>query len=123
MSHGHSSSIFVQDLVDLLRGQILVEVIIHLYSRSPTACPDALDFLQREYAVRRRAFVSDAQPRLAVIEKLLTTAQHARDVGANLDVEFAARFRGQHGVVADYVAYLEVGQIQALRNLMNYVMV
>src|SRR5580704_3085637 len=91
-----------------------MEVVIHLHCRSPTARPDAFDFLQREHAVRRRAFVSDAQLPLTVFEKLFAAAQQARDVGANLDIEFTARLGREHGVVADHVVYFKLGQIQPL---------
>src|SRR5881227_1421793 len=84
---------------------------------APTACADTFDFFEREQPVGGRALVSDAKLLFAMFKKLFATAQHAGNIGADLDVEFAARLGRQHGVIADYVADLEFGQVQAAGNL------
>src|ERR1700733_1832524 len=103
--------------VHLLVGQVVVEVVVHLNGRRPAAGSDALDFFQREDAVRRGLFVTDAEPVLAMREHLIAAAQHAGDVSADLHVEFAMRFGMQQGVVADDVAYIEFGDLDAPRDL------
>src|SRR3954463_187327 len=43
----------VQNLIHLLRRQVLVKVIIHLRRRSPAAGPNALHLFQREHPIFR----------------------------------------------------------------------
>ena len=78
-----------------------MEVVVDLHGGSPAAGADALDFFEREDAVRGDSFVADAELRLAVVENLVAAAQHAGDVGADLHVVFAGGLGAQHGVVAE----------------------
>src|SRR3954469_19168212 len=48
--------------------EVLVEVVVDLHRRRPAAGADALDFFQREQAIRRRLLVANAQGLLAVLE-------------------------------------------------------
>src|ERR1700740_2730978 len=78
--------ITLQHSIHLLLSKVLVEVVIHLRCGRPTASANALHFFQREQPIRRRFFVADAKFSLAVIEKFLSAAQHAGNVGADLHV-------------------------------------
>src|SRR5437870_3855772 len=100
---------------------LLVHVRVHLHSRRPTACADTFYFFEREQPVGGRALVSDAKLLFAMFKKLFATAQHAGNIGADLDVEFAARLGRQHGVIADYVADLEFSQFEPASNFGDHV--
>ncbi len=104
--------ILVENLVHLLGGQVLVKIIVHLRGRSPTASANAFDFFQRKHSVRRRLFVSHPELLNAVFQNVFTAAYHATDVGANLNVELPSRLCGQHRVIADHIANLEVRQFE-----------
>src|ERR1700691_5091233 len=103
--------VLVQNPVHLLCRQILVEGIVHLHCWRPTASADAFHFFERKHSVLSGSFVSNPQPALAMLQKLFAAAQQASNVGADLHVVQAARFGGQHGVVADHVAHFELGNI------------
>ena len=111
------SAVVVEDLVHGFGRQVLVEVVIDLRSRGPGAGADALDFFQRKKAVGSDAFVGDAELLLAMVEDFVAAAQHAADIGADLDVVFAGGFGAQQGVVADHVADIELGDADALGDL------
>ena len=86
-----------------------MEVVIDLRSRGPGAGTDALDFFYGKEAVGSDAFVGDAELLLAVVENFVAAAEHAADVGADLNVIFAGRLDAQQRVVADHVAHVELG--------------
>ena len=105
------------DLVDLDGGEIVVEVVVDLHGGGPAAGADALDFFQRKGAVGSDSFMADAELGLAVIEDLVATAQHAGDVGADLQVVLAGWLGAQHGVVRKHVAYVQLKNADALGDL------
>src|SRR5665213_3314918 len=90
-------SVGVEDGVDLVVGEVVVEVVVYLNGRGPAADADALDFFQGKEAVRGDAFVTDAEFVLEVFKQVVGAAQHATDVGADLHVVFADRLEAQHG--------------------------
>ena len=49
----------------------------------------------------------------AVVEDLVAAAEHAGDVGADLDVVLACGLGAKHGVVAEDVADVEVEEVEA----------
>ncbi len=55
--------------------------------------------------------------RFAVVEDLVAAAQHAGDVGADLHVVLACRLGAEHGVVRKHVAYVQLEDADALRDL------
>ena len=85
----------------------------------PAAGADALDLFKREEAVRGDALVADAELGLAVVEDLVAAAQHAGDVGADLDVVLAGRDGAQHGVVGEDVADVELEEVEAGGDLVD----
>ncbi len=70
-------------------------------------------------AVGRDLLVADAELGLAVVEDLVAAAQHAGDVGADLDVVLAGGLGAQHGVVAEDGADVEVEEVEALGDLLD----
>src|SRR5580698_5755414 len=101
------SPVGIQDLVDLVVGEVVVEVVVYLNGRSPAADADAFDFFKREEAVGGDTFVADAELILQVFEEIVAAAQHAADVGADLYVVLAGGLEAQHGIVAGHVADVE----------------
>ena len=101
--------------------EVVVEVVVDLHGGRPAAGADALDFFQRKQAVRRDAFVADAEGVLAVVEQLKAAAQHAGNVRADLHVVLAGGHGAQHGVVAEDVAHVELEQVEALCDLGDHV--
>ena len=112
--------VLLEDAVHLLRRQVLVEGVVHLNGRRPTACAYAFDFLKREQTVASRAFVADSQPLLAMLKKLFSSSQHAGDIGAHLHVKLATRLRAQHRVIADHVADFQFSEIETGSNFGDY---
>src|SRR2546423_13208364 len=91
-----------------------MEVIIHLHGRGPTACTDTFHLFEREQAIGSRSLVLEPQFIFAVFKKFVAAAQQARDVGADLEVVFAARVSGQYGVVADHIADFQFRQLETI---------
>jgi len=56
--------------------------------------------------------MSDPELLFAMFEQFFSTAEQARDVCANLHIEFATRLGRKHRVIADHVANIEDGQLQ-----------
>src|SRR5216684_2462477 len=83
------SAIAVENARNTLRRQVIVEVVIHLDGRGPSACPDAFHLFEREHAVRSDALVAHAQLFLEALIEIVGAAKHATDIGADLDVELA----------------------------------
>src|SRR5947209_8685923 len=55
--------------------------------------------------------MADAKLLLTMVKQFLSAAQHAGNIGTHLHVVLAQRLGAQHGVVADHVAHLQLGQI------------
>ena len=106
--------------VHLVVRQIFVKVIVDLHCRRPTASADAFDFFQRKCSVRGGLLVADAQLAFAMVQNLFSAAQHAADIGANLNMIFAHRLGVQQGVVADHVADFQFRQFGLLRQMGNH---
>src|SRR5215469_836146 len=73
----------------IVRLQLIVKRVVHLDRRRPAAGPDAFHFFEREHRVRCNSLVLDAQFLLKPFVQLVSAAQHATDVRANLNIEFA----------------------------------
>src|SRR5215472_1151891 len=84
-----AGAIGVEDLVDLHGGEVVVEVVVDLDGGGPATGADALDFFEREGAIRSDLFVPDAELGLAVVKDLVAPAQHAGNIGADLHVVLA----------------------------------
>ena len=102
-----------QDPVHLCRREVFVKIVVDLDSGRPAAGADALDLFEREEAVGGNSLVADAELCLAVVEDLVAAAQHAGDVGADLHVVLARRYRAKHRVIAKDVANVELKEIEA----------
>src|SRR5258708_18821805 len=111
------ATIAIENAGDSLRSQIVVEVVIHLDRRRPATGSNAFHLFEGKHPVRCNALVTHAKLFLETLEEVVRPAQHAADVGADLDVEFCRRLETQHRIVAGHVAHLEPGQAQALGNL------
>src|SRR5437879_4277193 len=87
-------SIVVENLVHFFRRKVLMKVVIHLGRGGPTAGSDAFHFFQRKQAICGRLLMADAKLRGAVMQNFFSAADHAADVGTDLDVELAPGLRG-----------------------------
>src|SRR3954468_12995890 len=115
--------VFFEHGVHLLVCQVVVEVIVHLHGGSPAACADALDFFEGKDTVWCCLAIANAEAIFAVLKHLVAAAQHAGDVGADLHVELAVRSGMQQGVVADDVAHVEFGNLDAAGDLGDHCVV
>ena len=61
--------------------------------------------------------MADAECLLAMVVKLVGSAQHAADIGADLDVIFACRPGAQHGVITDHIADFQFRQLGLPRQM------
>src|SRR5579885_830411 len=98
---------FLQQLIESLRTDFVMEVVIHLHGRSPGAGADALDFFQGEQTVGSCFPVSNPQLFASMLKQFFAAAQHARDVGANLQMKSPSRFLPQHGIIRDSLFHLQ----------------
>ena len=98
-----------------------MKIVINLHGWRPTTRADAFNFFQRKRSVSRRLLVADAQLALAMVQNLFAAAQHAADVGANLNMVFAHGLGMQQGVIADHVADFELGQFGLFCQMCNRV--
>src|ERR1700722_12441951 len=96
-----------EHFVYLVVGQIVVKIVVYLNGRGPAADADAFDFFEREEAISGDAFMADAELVLKMVEEVVTTAQHATDVGADLDVVLAYGLEAKHGIVSGDVAHFK----------------
>src|SRR5690606_4839028 len=84
----------IEDVIDLLRREVLVVDVIHHHHRRADARGEALLLaLQVNPPVRRALARLDAELALRVRDELLGAAQHARDVRADRDMVPADRLR------------------------------
>src|ERR1017187_4928636 len=101
------ATIAVEDSGHQFRCQLVKKVVIDLDGGRPAAGSDALHFLKRKNAVRCHAFMPDAKLFLEPLVDIVGSEQHATDVGADLDIEFACRLEAEHGVVRGHIADVE----------------
>jgi hypothetical protein len=94
-----------------------VEVVVDLNGRGPAAGADALNLFEREEAVGRNAIGADAELFAEALVDFVGAAQHATDVGADLNVVFAGGLEAEHGVVGGDVAHFKLGDADAAGNL------
>ena len=97
--------------------ELVVEVVVDLDGGRPAAGADALHFFERKEAVGGDAIGTDAELFAEALVDVVGSAQHATDVGADLDVEFAGRLEAEHGVVGGDVAHFELGDADAAGDL------
>src|SRR3569833_3148585 len=97
-----------------------MEVVVHLNGGCPAAGADALDFFKGENSVRGYTFMADAELFLELLKKIVSAAQHAANVGADLHVVFAGGLETQHRVIGCHVADVELGDTDAMGDLGNY---
>src|ERR1700738_1702329 len=114
------STIAVENARNAIRCQLVMEVVVHLDGRRPAAGANAFHLFERENAVRSHALMPHAQLLLESLVEVVGAAQHATDIGADLDVVLARRLEAQHGVVAGHVAYFEFGQAQSVGDLRHH---
>src|ERR1039458_8260331 len=96
--------------------ELVVEVVIHLNRRCQATSADAFNLFQREEAVGGNAIGSDAELFAKTLVDFVSSAEHATDVGTNLDVVFAGGLEAKHGVVGGDVAHLKLGDANAAGN-------
>src|SRR5580704_7718992 len=98
--------ILVEDLIHGFRREVLVKVVVDLDGGCPAAGTNAFDLFEREDTVGGDSLVADAETLAAMLEELVASAQHAADVGADLDVEFSGWLGTQQGVVAEHAEHV-----------------
>src|SRR6185312_9757759 len=107
----------IQNLVELLRREMLVKDVIDHQHRCAGAGGETLLLALEEDAPVGGALVElDAELALRVRDEILTTVQHARDVGADADVVAPARVGLEHGVEARDLVDLNGRQLQVGRH-------
>src|SRR5690606_2094800 len=107
----------IEDLIDLLRREVLVvDVIDHHHRRADARGETLLLALQIEAAVGRALAGLDAELALDVRDDLVRAAQHARDIRADRDLVPSNRLRLEHRVERRDLVHLNRRQIQILRN-------
>src|SRR6266571_7262905 len=83
---------FRDELIDLLRRQVVVVPVVEPHHRRVLACTQALDLLEAEQPVRRHLVRPlDADLLLHVVDDLVRAADHAAQVGADVDTVLADR--------------------------------
>src|SRR5580698_2882800 len=82
---------FREQLIQLFRRHIMMEIVIELNCRRPTAGAHALHFLERKLPVRRHFLVPDAKRLRSVLVQVVSAQNQTADVGAYLDVALAER--------------------------------
>src|SRR5579863_6939865 len=99
--------------------ELIVEVVVHLDGGRPRARANALDLFERKETVGGDAIGADAELFAEALVDFVGSAEHATDVGADLDVVLAGRLEAKHGVVGGDVAHLKLGDADAAGNLGN----
>src|SRR5579863_3430818 len=99
--------------------KLVVKFVVDLNGGRPAAGADTFDLLEREEAVRGDAIGADVKLFAEAFVDLVGSAQHATDIGADLNVVFAGRLEAKHGVVGGDVAHLKLGDADAAGNLGN----
>src|SRR6185312_1215120 len=103
----------IENLVELLRSEMLVKDVIHHHHRRPGAGREALLLALEEDAAVGRALVElDAELALGMRHQILAAVQHAGDVGADADVVAAAGVGLEHRVEARDFVDLDRRQLQ-----------
>jgi hypothetical protein len=97
--------------------KLVVEFVVDLNSWSPAAGADTLDLFEREEAVRSNAIGSDAELFSEALVDFVGSAEHAADVGADLNVVFAGGLEAKHGVVGGDVAHFKLSNADAAGDL------
>src|SRR5690606_3478470 len=107
----------IEDLIDLLRREVLVVDVVHHHHRSADARREALLLtFQIDAAVRRALAGLDAELALDMRDDLVRAAQHARDVRAHRDVMPPDRLRLEHRVERRDLVDLDRQEIEILRD-------
>src|ERR1700739_623647 len=91
-----TAAVVGEDFRYALSCQIIMKIVVHLDCGSPATCADAFHFFEREDTIRRYAFVSNTEFFLKLLVYVVSAAQHATDVGADLHIELARRLEAQH---------------------------
>jgi hypothetical protein len=107
-------SVLAEDAGDGVGGKVVVEVVVDLDGGRPAAGPDAFNFFDGEEAVGSDAFGMNSQLFLKAVIYVVCATQHATDIGADLDIEFAGGLEAKHGVVAGYVSDFKLSDADAL---------
>ncbi len=94
--------------------ELVVEVVVHLDGRRPAAGADAFDFFEGEKPVGRDALGTDAELFLEALVDIVGAAQHATDIGADLNIEFSRGLEAQHRIIGGDVAHFEFRDADAL---------
>src|SRR6266852_4690875 len=103
----------LDETIEFQRSDVLVEIVIDLHGGRASAGAEAFDFLEGEDAVGGGFLVAEFKAFFGVLEKFGATAQHAGDIGADLDVMFAHGLAAQHGVIGEGFLDLHMIQIEA----------
>src|SRR5580698_10315361 len=111
-----ATAIAVENAGDMVRSEVVVEIVVDLNGGRPAARSDALDLFEGEQSVRRHALVANAQFFLKSLVEVVSPAQHAADVRAYLHVVSSRRLESQHRVIAGHISYIELSNADALRH-------
>src|ERR1700733_11359377 len=115
-----SLRICAQDAGHEIGLELVVEFVVDLNGRGPAARADALNLFEREEAVGGNAIRADAELFTETLVDFVGSAEHATNVGADLDVVFAGWLEAKHGVVRGDVAYFKLGDFDTAGNLANH---
>src|SRR6185503_18352894 len=110
----------IQDFGNGFGSQTVVEVVVDLDGRRPAACANAFHFFERKRSVGSHAFMSNSKLVLEALVNIVSSAQHATDVGADLDVVLAGRLEAEHRVIGSYISNVEFGNPDAVGNFRNH---
>ena len=110
---------FLDQAIEAPHGDVFIEIVVDLHRGCTRAGADAFHLFEREDAVWRCFLVPDFQTLLCVLEKLVSPAQHAGHVRANLNVVLAPRLAAQHGVKPQGLLHLNCAKLQAARDLFD----
>src|SRR5664279_1714535 len=112
--------VLLEHLVEFVRRQILIEVVVHLCGWAPTAGSNALHLFQRKQPVRRGLLILNSQLLLAMGEDLVRTPQHAADIRAHLHVIFPHGMHAQQRVVARHIPHIQFRDAHPRRHFCDY---
>ena len=111
---------FFEDAIKFQDREIFIEVVVDLHRRSAGTRADAFDFFQRKHAVLGGFLVADFEALLGPFKNVVAAAEHAGDVGANLDMVLAHRFAAEHRVVGKRFFDLNGVKFEAFRDFRDH---